>query len=193
MYLHRSAGPQGFCVVCLGCWGSRDGSLISWPPLGRSQQKCMWILHAPALLGAGAVVAWWATVTALLVIWGISCQSTVDFMFLLLKHSFPNRSPCFPQWWNFSIWGHARIFSLVNHELHQKIYCHKKAKLFLGALSGVWNSSPSLELNFPLGKHISRLVQCCVLIPKPFPISLHRLLCRNRAIRWFRANRTERY
>lgn len=49
----------------------------------------------------------------------------------------------------FPIWSSARSFSLGNGVLHQKIYCHKKAKLFPGALSGISNGSLSLELNFP--------------------------------------------
>lgn len=111
------------------------------------------------------------------------CQSTVNFMLLLLKHWFPNRASSSSHWLNFSIWSCARFFcffffSLGNHVLHQKIYCHKKTKLFLRALFGIWNSSPSLELNFSSdaysrNRQISmETVHCAVRrarILKPFP------------------------
>lgn len=91
------------------------------------------------------------------------CQSTVNFMLLLLKHSFPNRASSSSHWLNFSIWSCASFFffQLGNHVLHQKIYCHKNTKLFLRALFGIWNSSPSLEHNFP-SDAFSRNRQTCI-------------------------------
>jgi hypothetical protein len=45
----------------------------------------------------------WARITVLMMAWGMSCQSTTNFMFLLLKHSFPNQSSHSSHWSNFSI------------------------------------------------------------------------------------------
>lgn len=126
-----------------------------WPQLGRRQHACIWIRW---FCSSSVGVPVGALQVGLICgsVWQLSpwlgrylCQSTVNFMLLLLKHSFPNWASSSSHWLNFSIWSRARFFSLGNHVLHQKIYCHKKTKLFLRALFGIWNSSPSLELNFP--------------------------------------------
>lgn len=117
------------------------------------------------------------------------CQSTVDFMLLLLKPSFPNRASSSSHWLNFSIWSCARVvfFSLGNHVLHQKICCHKKTKLFLRALFwGFEIVAPAWNLNFPqmripgIGKQARRRVTALCgerESPSRFPIALRRVCC----------------
>lgn len=101
------------------------------------------------ICGPGWCFSWWFG--------GIACQSTASFMFLLLKHSFPNWSSRSLHWSHFIVWSSARSFSLGNGVLHQKNYCHKKAKLFPGAFSGISNSSLSVELNFSLDTYSKQM------------------------------------
>lgn len=176
--------------VFRGGGGGGSGLFFLWLQQSRIQHDCFWIMP----LSPRQLCQWcqwelaqlwhgrdhlWARMTALMMVWGMSCQSTADFMFLLLKHSFPNWSSRSSHWSNFSIWSSAQSFSLGNSVLHQKIYCPPKAKLFPRALSGISNSSLSLELNFPLDTYSKQMqtsiktpIHCAVLkaiIPVLFP------------------------
>lgn len=187
-YLGHSAEPQLFSVVCLG-W---HVSLSSMTPV---RKKAAWMhLDSSFLLQ----LCWGARGSFTLAgmvglicgsVWQLSpwlgrylCQSTVDFMLLLLKPSFPNRASSSSHWLNLSIWSCARFFfSLGNHALHQKICCHKKTKLFLRALFwGFEIVAPAWNLIFPQmlipgkGKQAWRRVHCALWrarVPKPFPHS----------------------
>lgn len=157
--------PGGFWGLGAGCgsWFVFHVTLRSriecgcfWiMPLSLSQH-CWWCQWELTQLSRGGDHLW-AAMMALGVVWCVFCQSIADFMFLLLKHSFPNWSSHSLRWSHFIVWSSARSFSLGNGLLHQKIYCHKKAKLFPGALSGISNSSLSLDLNFPLDAYSKQM------------------------------------
>lgn len=59
---------------------------------------------------------------------GYVLPNTADFMFLLLKRSFPNWSSDSSHWSGFIIWSSARPFSLGNGVLHQKNLLSQKCQ-----------------------------------------------------------------
>lgn len=92
-------------------WLLLDFAFVSMPAL----LWCQWEL---AQLQCGRDYLW-ARAMALMMVWGLSCQSIANFMFLLLKHSFPDWSRTL-LWSNFIIWSSAKSFSSGNGVLHQK-------------------------------------------------------------------------
>lgn len=223
LFLRRAFFGGGRAVVGRG-WrvGRRGRRWASWFVfhVTLTKQNATWLLLGYVIVSVPALsvmsvgtctVQWdrdqlWARRTACMMVWGMSCQSTADFMFLLLKHPFPNWSSCSLHWSDFIMWSSARSFSRGNGVLHQKIHCHKKkAKLFPGAVSGILNSSFSLELNCPLDTY-SKQMQTSIrtpghyymlrtLIPMLFPHFPEQflLLYLNKAIRWSGAKSMEWY
>lgn len=103
MYLRHSAGPERFCVVFLGCWGSRDGSLLFMTP---ARQKPARVHVGPScsiLVGSGCSCGMVGQGDSSSGDLGDILPKHGEFHVSLLKYSFPNRSSCFAHWWNFSI------------------------------------------------------------------------------------------